>query len=41
MAMTEMEKQWVVEFHGEFAPEFRKFSNEIQDALFALLIKLK
>ena len=35
-----MEKQWKVEFHDEFAPEFRKFSNEIQDTIFKLLNKL-
>ncbi|MGD0801312.1 MAG: hypothetical protein ABR906_08360 [Terracidiphilus sp.] len=36
-----MEMQWMVEFHEEFAPEFRGFSMEIQDALFTLLIKLR
>jgi hypothetical protein len=41
MKSTGMEKQWEVIFHDEFAPEFRGFSKEIQDALFSLLIKLR
>jgi hypothetical protein len=41
MATTEMDKQWVVDFDWEFTPEFRGFSNVVQDELFALLIKLR
>jgi len=36
-----IEMQWVVEFDGEFAPEFRGFSKVVQDVIFALLIKLR
>lgn len=32
--------EWKVLFHDEFAAEFREFSKAVQDALFALLIKL-
>jgi hypothetical protein len=41
MAMNEMDKQWEVIFHEDFALEFRSFSKAIQDALFTLLIKLR
>jgi hypothetical protein len=36
-----LDKQWAVEFHNEFAPEFRGFSKATQDELFAVLIKLR
>lgn len=36
-----LDENWTVEFHEEFAIEFRKLSNLVQDALFALLIKLR
>jgi hypothetical protein len=35
-----LDKQWAVEFHNEFAAEFRRFSKATQDELFAVLIKL-
>jgi hypothetical protein len=41
MAMKETDKQWEVEFHDEFVPEFRRFSKKIQDTVFTLLIKLR
>jgi hypothetical protein len=41
MAVKGIDKQWTVDFHDEFAPEFRRFSKEIQDSLFTLLIKLR
>lgn len=36
-----MKMQWTVDFHEEFAHEFRRFTQEIQDTLFTLLIKLR
>jgi hypothetical protein len=36
-----MDNLWEVEFDEDFAQEFREFSKVIQDALFALLIKLR
>jgi hypothetical protein len=36
-----IEKHWAVEFDDEFAAEFHELSNLVQDALFALLIKLR
>jgi len=41
MAKNEMDKRWEVAFHVDFAREFREFSTAAQDALFALLIKLR
>ena len=35
------EEQWEVRFHAEFAAEFRHFSEAVQDATFAQLIKLR
>lgn len=36
-----IDSAWEIGFHDDFAPEFRGFSKVIQDALFALLIKLR
>jgi hypothetical protein len=41
MSVPEKEKHWEVIVHDDFAQEFRGFSKAIQDALFALLIKLR
>ncbi len=41
MASNETGKNWEVGFHNDFALEFQRFPTEIQDALFALLIKLR
>jgi hypothetical protein len=35
------EDRWTVEFHPEFVPEFRAFTEPVQDELFAELIKLR
>jgi hypothetical protein len=35
------DETWAVEFHDEFASEFLDFPTTVQDALFALLIKLR
>ncbi|MGA3372549.1 MAG: type II toxin-antitoxin system RelE/ParE family toxin [Terracidiphilus sp.] len=32
---------WEIRFYTDFAPEFRGFSNDVQDELFALLVKLR
>lgn len=34
-------RNWDVDFYSEFAREFREFPAPIQDAIFALLIKLR
>lgn len=41
MAKNETDKQWEVAFHSDFVPEFREFSTVAQDALLALLIKVR
>ena len=35
------DEKWNVVFDDKFAPEFRKFPKDVQDAIFALLIKLR
>jgi hypothetical protein len=35
------EQEWEVRFHAEFLAEFRHFSEAVQDATFAQLIKLR
>ena len=37
----EMEKQWEVGFHGDFAREFGAWSEEVQDATLSVLGKLR
>ena len=32
----ESEKQWIVEFHGEFLPEFRQFSEAVRREIYSL-----
>jgi len=41
LGTREHNNKWAVEFHEEFAAEFRRFPTTVQDALFALLIKLR
>jgi hypothetical protein len=35
-----MDKRWRVEFHDEFLPEFREFSESVRLQVFALIEKL-
>jgi hypothetical protein len=41
MNKGEMEKQWEVGFHDEFAREFGAWSEEVQDAILSVLGKLR
>lgn len=41
MALNEMKKQWVVEFHEDFLPEFREFSEAVRRQTYSLIELLK
>jgi hypothetical protein len=41
MALHRTERHWEVGFQSDFVPEFREFSTAVQDALLAILIKLR
>jgi len=41
MGLDGLKQHWEIDFHKDFAPEFREFSTAIKDAPFALLIKVR
>ena len=41
MTALDMEKQWAVDFHGEFLPEFRQFSEAVRRQTHSLIKMLK
>jgi hypothetical protein len=41
MSAPEMQKQWPVEFHEEFLPEFRQFSETVRRQVYSLIEMLR